>query len=72
MRICNKLYLTNFSQHEQGSIEMFEHLVKSNDLKLVMKNYGLDPDEDITFITELIMGPPLTPVKDSLVSFYSC
>ncbi|XP_052040091.1 deoxynucleoside triphosphate triphosphohydrolase SAMHD1 isoform X2 [Apodemus sylvaticus] len=53
-------------RHEQGSIEMFEHLVKSNDLKLVMKNYGLDPDEDITFITELIMGPPLTPVKDSL------
>ncbi|GAB1287127.1 Deoxynucleoside triphosphate triphosphohydrolase SAMHD1 [Apodemus speciosus] len=52
--------------HEQGSIEMFEHLVNSNDLKLVMKNYGLDPDEDITFIKEQIMGPPITPVKDSL------
>lgn len=53
-------------RHEQGSIEMFEHLVNSNDLKLVMKNYGLDPEEDITFIKEQIMGPPVTPVKDSL------
>ncbi|XP_021011563.1 deoxynucleoside triphosphate triphosphohydrolase SAMHD1 isoform X2 [Mus caroli] len=53
-------------KHEQGSIEMFEHLVNSNELKLVMKNYGLVPEEDITFIKEQIMGPPLTPVKDSL------
>ncbi|XP_028637854.1 deoxynucleoside triphosphate triphosphohydrolase SAMHD1 isoform X1 [Grammomys surdaster] len=53
-------------RHEQGSIEMFEHLVNSNELKLVMKNYGLIPEEDITFIQELIMGPPITPVKDSL------
>lgn len=53
-------------RHEQGSIEMFEHLVNSNDLILVMKNYGLDPEEDITFIKEQIMGPPITPVKDSL------
>ncbi|XP_050999619.1 deoxynucleoside triphosphate triphosphohydrolase SAMHD1 [Acomys russatus] len=50
-------------RHEQGSIEMFEHLVNSNELKLVMKNYGLVPEEDITFIKEQIMGPPVTPVK---------
>ncbi|XP_076786251.1 deoxynucleoside triphosphate triphosphohydrolase SAMHD1 isoform X3 [Arvicanthis niloticus] len=52
-------------KHEQGSIEMFEHLVNSNELKLVMKNYGLVPEEDITFIKEQIMGPPITPVKKS-------
>ncbi|XP_034352058.1 deoxynucleoside triphosphate triphosphohydrolase SAMHD1 isoform X2 [Arvicanthis niloticus] len=52
-------------RHEQGSIEMFEHLVNSNELKLVMKNYGLVPEEDITFIKEQIMGPPITPVKKS-------
>lgn len=53
-------------RHEQGSVEMFEHLVNSNELKLVMKNYGLVPEEDITFIKEQIMGPPVSPVKDCL------
>lgn len=51
---------------------MFEHLVNSNELKPVMKNYGLIPEEDITFIKELIKGPPETPVKEGSVSFYSC
>ncbi|KAM6163842.1 deoxynucleoside triphosphate triphosphohydrolase SAMHD1-like [Rhynchocyon petersi] len=43
--------------HEQGSIKMFEHLVKSNGLRKVMKSYGLIPEEDMTFIRELIIGP---------------
>ncbi|OBS58467.1 hypothetical protein A6R68_10432 [Neotoma lepida] len=51
-------------RHEQGSVEMFEHLVNSNGLKPIMKNYGLIPEEDIDFIKEQIMGPPDTPVKD--------
>lgn len=69
LRIRNKPCYIDFSQHEQGSVEMFEHLVNSNELKLVMKNYGLVPEEDITFIKEQIMGPPVSPVKDCLVSF---
>ncbi|KAL1786310.1 deoxynucleoside triphosphate triphosphohydrolase SAMHD1 isoform X2 [Sigmodon hispidus] len=52
-------------RHEQGSVEMFEHLVSSNELKPIMKNYGLIPEEDIEFIKEQIMGPPVTPVQDS-------
>lgn len=51
-------------RHEKGSVDMFEHLVNSNELKPVMKNYGLIPEEDITFIKELIKGPPETPVKE--------
>ncbi|XP_055458178.1 deoxynucleoside triphosphate triphosphohydrolase SAMHD1 isoform X2 [Psammomys obesus] len=52
-------------RHEQGSTEMFEHLVNSNGLKDAMKNYGLVPKEDITFIKEQIMGPPETPEDHS-------
>ncbi|XP_070276361.1 deoxynucleoside triphosphate triphosphohydrolase SAMHD1 [Myotis yumanensis] len=51
-------------KHEQGSVDMFEHLINSNDLKPIMECYGLIPEEDITFIKELITGPPKTPVKD--------
>ncbi|CAH6776898.1 deoxynucleoside triphosphate triphosphohydrolase SAMHD1 isoform X2 [Phodopus roborovskii] len=45
-------------KHEQGSVKMFEHLVNSNKLKPIMKNYGLNPDEDIPFIEEQITGLP--------------
>lgn len=48
---------------------MFEHLVDSNNLEPIMKNYGLNPKEDIEFIKEQIMGPLETPVKDCSVSF---
>ncbi|XP_008834768.2 deoxynucleoside triphosphate triphosphohydrolase SAMHD1 [Nannospalax galili] len=58
-------------RHEQGSVEMFEHLVNSNKLKPVMEHYGLIPEEDICFIKEQILGPPITPIKDCSVSFYS-
>ncbi|XP_040588646.1 deoxynucleoside triphosphate triphosphohydrolase SAMHD1 isoform X2 [Mesocricetus auratus] len=51
-------------KHEQGSVKMFEHLVDSNNLEPIMKNYGLNPKEDIEFIKEQIMGPLETPVKD--------
>lgn len=51
-------------KHEQGSVDMFEHLITSNDLKPVMERYGLIPEEDIIFIKEQITGPPETPVKD--------
>ncbi|XP_059562063.1 deoxynucleoside triphosphate triphosphohydrolase SAMHD1 isoform X3 [Myotis daubentonii] len=51
-------------KHEQGSVDMFEHLINSNDLKPIMEYYGLIPEEDITFIKEQITGPPKTPVKD--------
>uniref|UniRef100_A0A8D2DER9 Deoxynucleoside triphosphate triphosphohydrolase SAMHD1 n=1 Tax=Sciurus vulgaris TaxID=55149 RepID=A0A8D2DER9_SCIVU len=52
--------------HEQGSVQMFEHLINSNGLRSVMEDYDLVPEEDICFIKEQIIGPPETPVKDSL------
>lgn len=51
-------------KHEQGSVDMFEHLINSNDLKPIMERYGLIPEEDIIFIKEQIIGPPKTPVKE--------
>lgn len=65
--------LNSLSQHEQGSVDMFDHLVTSNNLKPIMRNYGLVLEEDIPFIKEQIWGPDQkTPIKDSLVSVYSC
>lgn len=52
-------------KHEQGSVDMFEHLVNSNGLKAVMEQYGLIPEEDICFIKELITGPPESSTKNS-------
>uniref|UniRef100_A0A671FAQ9 Deoxynucleoside triphosphate triphosphohydrolase SAMHD1 n=1 Tax=Rhinolophus ferrumequinum TaxID=59479 RepID=A0A671FAQ9_RHIFE len=56
-------------KHEQGSVDMFEHLVNSNGLRAVMEQYGLVPEEDICFIKELITGPPESPTKESLWAY---
>ncbi|XP_054429762.1 deoxynucleoside triphosphate triphosphohydrolase SAMHD1 [Pteronotus mesoamericanus] len=53
-------------KHEEGSVNMFEHLINSNDLRPVMEKYGLIPEEDICFIKEQIIGPPESPLKPSL------
>ncbi|XP_021272106.1 deoxynucleoside triphosphate triphosphohydrolase SAMHD1 isoform X2 [Numida meleagris] len=44
-------------KHETASVEMFEHLITSNNLEEVMKKYGLVLEEDMTFIKEQIGGP---------------
>ncbi|KAG8131882.1 putative SAM domain and HD domain-containing protein [Naja naja] len=44
-------------QHEQASIQMFEHLIDSNNLKPDMEKYGLKLEEDIHFIKEQIASP---------------
>uniref|UniRef100_A0A670XVC8 Deoxynucleoside triphosphate triphosphohydrolase SAMHD1 n=1 Tax=Pseudonaja textilis TaxID=8673 RepID=A0A670XVC8_PSETE len=44
-------------KHEQASIQMFEHLIDSNNLKPAMEKYGLKLDEDIHFIKEQIDSP---------------
>ncbi|XP_040911755.1 deoxynucleoside triphosphate triphosphohydrolase SAMHD1-like isoform X2 [Toxotes jaculatrix] len=44
-------------KHEQASLDMFEHLVKSRGLKDVMRHYGLKLPEDMDFIKELIERP---------------
>uniref|UniRef100_A0A3B3C2U0 Deoxynucleoside triphosphate triphosphohydrolase SAMHD1 n=1 Tax=Oryzias melastigma TaxID=30732 RepID=A0A3B3C2U0_ORYME len=44
-------------KHETASLDMFDHLVESNDLKVVMEEYGLVLPEDLDFIKEQIAGP---------------
>uniref|UniRef100_A0A5F9CS75 Deoxynucleoside triphosphate triphosphohydrolase SAMHD1 n=1 Tax=Oryctolagus cuniculus TaxID=9986 RepID=A0A5F9CS75_RABIT len=51
--------------HEQGSVEMFEHLVSANGLRAVMEHYGLVPEEDIYFIKEQIKGPLESPEDEA-------
>ncbi|XP_039647664.1 deoxynucleoside triphosphate triphosphohydrolase SAMHD1-like [Perca fluviatilis] len=43
-------------KHEEASVEMFDHLVKSNNLELEMKDHGLNLPEDLDFIKKLIEG----------------
>ncbi|XP_047445415.1 deoxynucleoside triphosphate triphosphohydrolase SAMHD1-like [Mugil cephalus] len=49
-------------KHEDASIEMFDHLVESNNLREVMrmKPYSLDKNDEI-FIKEMINGPLKDP-----------
>uniref|UniRef100_A0A3Q3EB99 HD domain-containing protein n=1 Tax=Labrus bergylta TaxID=56723 RepID=A0A3Q3EB99_9LABR len=53
------LFLPNLcvSQHEKGSCDMLDHLLKENNLEPVMRQYGLEPEDDIPFIKEMIAGP---------------
>ncbi|XP_065817364.1 deoxynucleoside triphosphate triphosphohydrolase SAMHD1 [Labrus bergylta] len=44
-------------KHEKGSCDMLDHLLKENNLEPVMEKYKLIPEEDITFIKEMIAGP---------------
>ncbi|XP_072135874.1 deoxynucleoside triphosphate triphosphohydrolase SAMHD1-like [Mobula birostris] len=43
-------------KHEDASVKMFDHLISSNSLKVVLETYGL-VSQDVTFIKELIRGP---------------
>ncbi|EDV29078.1 uncharacterized protein TRIADDRAFT_18236, partial [Trichoplax adhaerens] len=43
-------------KHEAGSVAMFEHMIKTNELEPEFKKYDLC-DEDILFVKEQIFGP---------------
>ncbi|XP_067260334.1 deoxynucleoside triphosphate triphosphohydrolase SAMHD1-like [Chanodichthys erythropterus] len=45
-------------KHEEASVEMFKHMIEKNNLKKAMKESGLNPDEDIIFIGQLIRKEP--------------
>ncbi|KAI3357661.1 hypothetical protein L3Q82_016069, partial [Scortum barcoo] len=49
--------MRNMVQHEKASLEMFDHLVEKNNLKPLMEQCGLKPDQDMVFIKEMIGGP---------------
>ncbi|XP_069809368.1 deoxynucleoside triphosphate triphosphohydrolase SAMHD1-like [Dendropsophus ebraccatus] len=44
-------------KHEEASVKMFDYLIKSNNLEVEMKKYGLVLPEDLKFIKEQIAGP---------------
>ncbi|XP_036447396.1 deoxynucleoside triphosphate triphosphohydrolase SAMHD1-like isoform X1 [Colossoma macropomum] len=44
-------------KHENASVQMFDHLVKVNNLEPVMEKYGLSLPCDLIFIKEQIAGP---------------
>ncbi|XP_063816253.1 deoxynucleoside triphosphate triphosphohydrolase SAMHD1 isoform X3 [Pseudophryne corroboree] len=44
-------------KHEAASVKMFDHLIKSNGLESIMKEYGFHLPEDLNFIKEQIAGP---------------
>uniref|UniRef100_A0AAR2LK89 Deoxynucleoside triphosphate triphosphohydrolase SAMHD1 n=1 Tax=Pygocentrus nattereri TaxID=42514 RepID=A0AAR2LK89_PYGNA len=44
-------------KHETASVQMFDHLVKVNNLEPVMEKYGLSLPGDLIFIKEQIAGP---------------
>ncbi|XP_053101217.1 deoxynucleoside triphosphate triphosphohydrolase SAMHD1 isoform X2 [Hemicordylus capensis] len=52
-------------KHEQASVQMFEHLITSNELQPVMEYFGLNLAEDIDFIKEQIAGPIETDTNNS-------
>ncbi|GCC30902.1 deoxynucleoside triphosphate triphosphohydrolase SAMHD1 [Chiloscyllium punctatum] len=43
--------------HEDASLSMFEHLIKSNGLETLLINHGLILPNDLVFIKEQIRGP---------------
>uniref|UniRef100_A0A671W516 HD domain-containing protein n=1 Tax=Sparus aurata TaxID=8175 RepID=A0A671W516_SPAAU len=44
-------------KHEEASIEVFDYLMKDNDLEKEMKEWKLDLTKDLVFIKEMIYGP---------------
>lgn len=54
-------------QHETASVQMFDHLVKVNQLEAVMEHHGLRLPDDLIFIKEQIAGPLNDSVLDRSV-----
>ncbi|XP_055044729.2 deoxynucleoside triphosphate triphosphohydrolase SAMHD1 [Misgurnus anguillicaudatus] len=52
-------------KHEMASVQMFDHLVKVNDLEKVMEQHGLTLPDDLIFIKEQIAGPLDASILDT-------
>ncbi|XP_032897689.1 deoxynucleoside triphosphate triphosphohydrolase SAMHD1-like isoform X2 [Amblyraja radiata] len=46
-------------KHEDASLDMFDHLINTNGLEVVLLSYGLVLPEDVKFIKEQIQGRPI-------------
>ena len=53
--VC-KMYTRFLLQHEDASVQMFDHMVRSNGLWREFKMYNFE-DKDLVFVKEQIAGP---------------
>ena len=60
--LFNTMWLLLFTQHEDASVEMFDHMMKENDLFSSFEQYNL-LEQDLEFIRELIAGEDLPDAK---------
>ena len=65
--IFNAMWLLLFTQHEAASVDMFDHMIKENNLASSFEDYKL-LEKDLIFIKELIAGEDLPDASSSQVS----
>ncbi|KAG7472413.1 hypothetical protein MATL_G00108560 [Megalops atlanticus] len=52
-------------KHEMASVQMFDHLIRVNNLEPVLQQHGLKLPDDLNFIKEQIAGPLDPPTQQS-------
>ena len=65
--IFNTMWLLLFTQHEDASVDMFDHMMTENKLGQSFEFYKL-VEEDLVFIKELIAGGDLPDASSTQVS----
>ena len=63
----NTMWFLLFTQHEDASVNMFDHMMKVNNLFPSFREYNL-LEKDLIFIKELIAGTALVDTSNSQVS----
>ena len=72
MLLLNLIKFVLFSkQHEDGSVKMFDHLMKVNNLLPSFTKYNLT-EKDVVFIKELIAGTALDVDGAQVTSVWEC
>ena len=61
------MWLLLFTQHEDASVKMFDHMMNENKLDPIFKFYNL-VEKDLVFIKELIAGGDLPDASSTQVS----
>ena len=61
------MWLLLFTQHEDASVKMFDHMMNENKLDPIFKFYKL-VEKDLIFIKELIAGGDLPDASSTQVS----
>ena len=62
---------THLTQHEDASVDMFDHLIRVNDLQSSFDQYDITAT-DLVFVKEQIAGPIDTEQCSSQMQSVSC